>query len=52
MNENSPVMPVDQAMANLNRRFLWDDEFAQYHQITEEEQRLRDQRRRQPKQKH
>lgn len=49
MNENSPVMPVDQAMVNLNRRrFLWDDEFAQYRQLTEEEQDLRDQRHRKP----
>ena len=45
---NEAPTPVDIAMANLDhrRRYLWDDAFAQYRELTQEEQELRDQRHR------
>jgi hypothetical protein len=49
---NNPL-PVDQAMATLDhrRRFVWDDAFARHRELTEEEQALRD-RRRKPQKQH
>ena len=47
---NNPL-PVDEAIATLDqrRRFVWDDEWSQHVQLTDETQRLIDLRRQQKK---
>jgi hypothetical protein len=46
------VLPVDTMLAITDhRRFVWDDVFAVHRELTEEEQALRDQRHRRPRQK-